>query len=271
MVLKLSKDSLDWALRHAITFGDTDIFPHAFEFLAIENNRDAVLKYLANEDVLKWTSRPLRRCLSPKRRYGFRIATQLDPLDFLVYAALIYEIGEDLEKHRIALPKQSVSSHRFKPDSSGRLFDVNIGYRSFQEHSKCLATTGAYSHVVVADIVDFYPRLYLHRVEGALSGATTQMNHVSAVYRLLSQWNQSQSYGIPVGPAPSRLVAELSIDDVDKTLESEGIEFIRYVDDYRLFATSAGDGYRKLTVLANTLFKNHGLTLQQEKTNVIVK
>ena len=70
-------------------------------------------------------------------------------------------------------------------------------------------------------------------------------------------------------PLPRDWSAEVAIDDVDKSLRSEGIAFIRYVDDFRLFATSFNDGYRKLTTLANVLFKNHGLTLQQAKTSII--
>ena len=96
-MLKLSPDSLDWALQHALSKGDTDIFPRAFEFQAIDSNWDEVRDCLANQDILSWTSRPLRQCLSPKRRYGFRIATQLDPLDFLIFSALVYEIGEDID------------------------------------------------------------------------------------------------------------------------------------------------------------------------------
>ena len=41
------------------------------------------------------------------------------------------------------------------------------------------------------------------------------------------------------------------------------------MDDYRLFTNSPVEGYQQLTTLANALFKNHGLTLQQEKTSII--
>ena len=70
----------------------------------------------------------------------------------------------------------------------------------------------------------------------------------------------------PCGSCSITSDAEISINDVDKILMAERIDFVRYVDDYRLFATSEVDGYRKLAQLANALFKNHGLTLQQEKT-----
>ena len=264
-MLKLSAESLDWALEHALSKGDTDILPRAFEFQAIKYDWEEMREYLVSQDVLKWIARPLRRCLSPKRRYGFRVATQLDPLDFLILSALIYEIGAEIEAHR--LEDEYVVSHRFCPDDDGSLFDPDIGYSTFQDRSKELAKGSSY--VVTTDIADFFPRLYLHRVEGALSNATTKENHSLSITRLLSQWNQTQSYGIPVGPAPARLIAEIAVDDVDRILRSEDITFVRYIDDYRLFVKSTVQGYQHLAVLANALFKNHGLTLQQEKTHMI--
>ena len=266
-MLKLSTASLDWALEHALSKGDTDIFPPAFEFRAIKYNWDETQKYLSDQDVLQWVSRPLRRCLSPKRRHGFRIATQLDPLDFLILSALIYEIGAEVESYR--LDDESVRRYRFNPNKDGSLFNPDVGYSTFQDRSREIVKD--FSHVVITDIADFFPRLYLHRVEGALSKTTKKTNHVLSISYLLKQWNQSQSYGIPVGPAPSRLIAEIAVDDVDKILRSEHITFVRYMDDYRLFAESPVQGYKQLTVLANALFANHGLTLQQEKTDIITR
>ena len=260
---KLKPASLDWALRHALSRGDTDIFPVAFEFRAIEHDWDRIRQYLTDADVLKWAARPLRRCLSPKRKLGFRVATQLDPLDFLMFAALVYEIGQDLETQRLPYSTQAdqtVASNRFHPNEDGSMFDPDVGFRSFHDRSTELAQSGDYGYVVSTDIADFYPRLYHHRVEGALSNATNKNNHVLALKNLISQWNQTQSYGIPVGPAPSRLIAEISIDDVDQILAAEKIPFVRYVDDYRMFAASEVDGYRKLARLADVLSRIHRWT-----------
>ena len=270
-MLKLSEESLNWAIGHAIAKGDTDIFPAAFEFQAIKHDWENIKKLLLGEDILRWMSRPLRKCLSPKRKYGFRVATQLDPLDFLILTSLVYEIGADIEAHRLPISnsvEQSVLSCRYAPDANGELFDPNYGYRSFQLRAIELAQSGSFSHVVQTDIADFFSRLYLHRVEGAISNATNKNNHVLALSRLLSSFNQTQSYGIPVGPAAARLIAEIAIDDVDKNLRSEGVTFVRYMDDYKIFVESLVEGYEHLTILANSLFRNHGLTLQQEKTSI---
>ena len=174
-MLKLSPESLDWALEHALSRGDTDILPQAFEFHAVKHDWESTRNYLLGQDILQWTARPLRRCLSPKRRYGFRIATQLDPLDFLILGALVYEIGSDVEADR--LDDDYVVSCRFQPSKDGGLFDPNIGYGTFLDHAASIAKSEGFSHVVLTDIADFFPRLYLHRVEGALSNSTNKQNH----------------------------------------------------------------------------------------------
>jgi hypothetical protein len=269
-MLRLSSQSLQWALNHALNFGDTDIFPEAFEFQAIKYDWDNISKWLENEDILNWNIRPPLRCITPKHQYGFRISTQLDPIDFLIYSALIYEIGDDIETRRIKKENSIVHSYRCEQSSTGQLFSKNIGYQTFVSRSKELANE-SYDWVVTADIADFFPRLYHHRIKNALSNCTLKQNHAIAIDRLLSGWNESYSYGIPVGSNASRLLSEVSLDDVDKALLSEGAIYIRYSDDFRIFCKTKREAYEKLAFLANVLFENHGLTLQQHKTKIISK
>lgn len=86
---------------------------------------------------------------------------------------------------------------------------------------------------------------------------------------LLSGWNNSETFGIPVGNAPSRLLAELTISDVDEALLANGVQFIRFNDDYRIFVENHTEGYRTLALLADVLYRQHGLTLQQQKTQIL--
>jgi hypothetical protein len=269
-MLTLRPASLDWALEHALNFGDTTMFPLPFEYEALQYDWAEVRKVLEKEDILEWTVRPHRAMLSPKAKYGFRIITQLDPLDFLIYAALVKETGADIENARV--DRSVVFSYRFSPGTGGRLFDPSFGYSDFQETSKTFVEEDdTVSHVAMTDIADFYPRIYLHRLENALNSATTRSSHVKAVMRLLSGWNGTETFGIPVGNAPSRLLAEVAISDVDQALLANGVKFVRFTDDYRIFADSYSQAYRHIAFLANFLFRNHGLTLQPQKTRIVTK
>jgi retron-type reverse transcriptase len=268
-MLKLSRVSLEWALQQALNYGDTDIFPELFEFKAVEHDWGNIAQWLMEENILNWNVRPNRHLLIPKHRYGFRISTQLDPIDFLVFTALVYEIGIDIEGRRIPKTDNIVHSYRFDPKPDGLMFDKTYHYGTFQAQSRVLAEESRCNWVVTADIADFFPRLYHHRVKNSLSNCTNKTNHALAIDRLLSNWNESYSYGIPVGCAASRLIAENALDDIDKALLSEGTTFARFSDDYRIFCSTKREACEKLAFLAYVLFENHGLTLQQHKTRII--
>lgn len=256
-MLKLKSSSLDWALKHIEKYGDTNIFPVPFEYEAIRYlwnketkelpNGSNFKEYIRSQDVLNWTVRSFKRSLTPKHKYGFRLSTLLDPLDTLIYTALVYEIGEDIEARRVPIEKNVSFSYRFKPNDDGRMFDPKVNYSKFLDYctSKVDLFTGddSIQYVVVADIADFYPRIYLHPLENALSSCTIKTNHATAIKKILNSWNFSISYGIPVGQSASGLLAELTLNDIDEGLLSEGVDFCRYVDDFRIFCNTKKEAY----------------------------
>ena len=270
MPLELTDASLDWALEHALNWSDTDIFPDIFEFKAIQDHWKEVKASIQAVDLLAWSVRPYRRCLVPKHRFGFRLSTQLDPLDFLVLTALLREVGEKIEAARIPAEDNIVHSYRFAPEPDGRMFSEKYTFRSFQNASHDLCDSLEPTHVVIADVADFFPRLYTHRIDGALDSALGIGHmHAKAIKDLIGHWAGSYSYGIPVGSAAARLIAELAISDIDQLLLSEGTRYVRYSDDFRIFSHSEADAYKQLTLIARALIENHGLTLQQNKTKIL--
>lgn len=178
-VLQLQNDSLDWALAHVRRYGDTDVFPVPFEYAAIEHDWTNIKASLTATDVLQWTTRPQRILHSPKGRNGFRIITQLDPLDFLVLAGLIREVATDLESRRVPMAENRVFSYRAAPRADGQLFSPDCGYHQFLEtcRQKLLANPRV-QVVSTTDISDFYSRIYHHRLENALHTASGRTNRV---------------------------------------------------------------------------------------------
>lgn len=270
-MLTLQANSLNWALEHALRYGDTDVFPLPFEYEAIQHDWTELRKWLEGQNILEWQVRPHRTLLSPKAKHGFRVITQLDPLDFLIFAATIREIAPDIEASRIPVNQKIVFSYRFATGTDGQLFDSNIGYEAFLNQARFILQDNAINFVTITDIADFYPRIYHHRLENALHSTTNRQSHVKAIMRLLAGWNGTETFGIPVGNAPSRLLAEITLSDVDEALLANRVRFIRFNDDYRIFAQSYAEAYRHLAFLADVLFRNHGLTLQLQKTNILDK
>lgn len=268
-MFRISGDALEWALKHMETQGDTDIFPRPFEFEAIRHGWDDVKTYLMSEELDIWNRGSHRYCMSPKGRYAYRVADQLDPLDALLYAGVTYEIGQQLEEYRLPAGDGIVTSNRFRPTTDGVLFDPAFNWSLFMHRCKELADDRRVTHVVIADIADFFPRIYHHRIANALDAATKGSPQKRIIMKILSQWSGGNSYGIPVGSAVSRILAEVTIDDVDQHLKGEGTVFCRFADDYRLFCGSYRDAYEKLELLANVLHRDHGLSLQQRKTVIV--
>lgn len=268
-MLTLSEDSFDWALKHALNYGDTDVFPVPFEYKAIEHDWIAVRAHLCSSNVMSWNTRPARTLIAPKAKLGFRTITQLDPLDFLVLGALVHDIAPELESRRIPVADDVVFSYRVSTDTDGQLFDPDVGYRQFLDKSREKVASGAgVAFVGVTDISDFYSRIYHHRLENALRAVTDKTSHVSSIMNLLSGWNGTETFGIPVGGAASRILAEIALSDVDEALLANGVDFIRFNDDYRIFGLTEVEVYQHLSFLAQTLHSNHGLTLQQQKTSI---
>jgi hypothetical protein len=158
-VLRLSAESLNWALSHAENLGDTDVFPLPFEYDAIRNSWGIIGPALASQNLLEWHTRTHRSLLAPKSRYGFRVITQLDPLDFILFGGLLFELGPEIERKRIPKKERIVFSYRFKPTKDGKMFDSEVGYKQFLERCKEIVKSKEYTHVVIADIADFYPRI----------------------------------------------------------------------------------------------------------------
>ena len=206
--------------------------------------------------------------MSPKGPLGYRMATQLDPIDTLLLTSLIYEVGAEIEHARVPRSQHIVFSHRFEPDENGTLYSREFNFDTFRRQSLYLANRRQEGWVVLTDIADFYVRLYAHPLENALK-QTVSLDHARVIFKLLKQLNQRVSYGIPVGPAATRLLAELAIIDIDSVLVDNGILYCRYSDDFRLFAHTEAQAYEYLALLARVLHSNHGLTLQESKTAVI--
>lgn len=270
MAYRVTEDALDLALRSVEARGDTDIFPVPFEYAAIRYKWDELRPWLASLDMDTYAVRPLRKSLSTKRALGFRSATALDPFDHLLVTAIVIEMATSIEAHRIPPDSHRVHSYRFDPElleSEGLLYTYDWNYSTFHESS--LANVEDDSWLVVTDIADFYSRLYLHPIESTLDLLPGVEDQARAFRKMLKSWNQRVSYGVPIGPGFSRLIAEATISDVDQLLKTEGLNFFRYSDDYRIVVDSRREGHRVLSLLAETLSHSHGLSLNESKTEIV--
>jgi len=105
-------------------------------------------------------------------------------------------------------------------------------------------------------------------LENALRRATENSEVVNRIRDLVSAIAAGPSYGLPVGGPAARLLSELLLNSVDRLLLAEKINFIRFVDDYLIFADSREKAHSSLIRLSQLLLTNEGLSLQKTKSRI---
>lgn len=263
----LKETSLEWALKHVTKFYDSDFYPRLFEFEAIKHNWIKVKEELLNIDLDNYAPQTPFICLAPKKNDTFRVVHQLDPIDTLIYTALLHEFSDKIESFRIPNEKNIACSYRIKPDIHGSFFGSDMdGYTRFKLTSLELAKEKD-GFVLVCDITDFYNQIYLHRVTNILEEAGIESPKVLEDF--LSGLNTNISRGVPVGPAPSILVSEAIMADIDKKIISHTNLFTRYVDDMHIFFDTKEEAKFFLHELTKYLYSNHRLVLSSDKTFIL--
>jgi hypothetical protein len=262
---KLSKASLEWAVKHLKNHGDTDLFPRPFEIDLISKDRQSIVKQLANVDVSQHHWRSYRIAFIPKDEVSFRRACQLNPIDSLLFTALIRKIGKSIEKRRVPVGDSRVFSYRFDPTADGHLYGNRSLWEEFWRRS--YAESKSSEFVIVTDISDFYNQIYHHTLEHQLKECGIKGSYYTAITNMVKSLTTLVSRGIPVGPHASHLLAELVLVPVDEYLTSRGYRFCRYVDDFHIFCNSRYEAQAALLDLVKCLDLLGRLTLSSHKTS----
>ena len=124
------------------------------------------------------------------------------------------------------------------------------------------------NYIVKSDISNFYDRINIHRMESTLltmDGLDKRL--VQLINQLLLHWAKRDSYGIPTGSNASRVLAEVALFNVDRTLVEADVKFVRFVDDYRMFASTATEAHASLAMLIE-LLNREGLFINTRKSSI---
>jgi hypothetical protein len=261
------------AVQNLIKHGDTDIFPLTFEGHAIFDKPDEfvdlVCEYDENFDEYLARFPPSNtNALIPVSYYGFRWATQIDPIWNAHLLSCVVTLSDKAEAARIRKDAECVFSYRYRPDEkSGDLFDRDFSWHDFM--TKSLKHCESYEYVTTCDISEFYPRLGHHRLENALLQIAGETGYPKKIMAFLSNFSNTRSFGLPIGGPAARILSELTINQIDRLLQGKRIPFTRFADDFHLFANSREEAYRQTIFLSEKLFENQGLSLQKSKTRIM--
>ena len=263
---KLAKTHIRWAIRHIAKEGDTDIIATPFEHKLLRKHQTRVIDQLSRIDISSHNWRDTRRFISQKDMVSFRPVCQLDPIDAILFAALISQNKNRLNAY-LAKFRRNVYSHELVCSNSGEMYERRDGWMRFWQDSSKKASREKCNFVAVTDVVDYYNQIYHHTLENQLDEAKVSRPHKTALKNLLQFETDKVSRGIPVGPHPSHALAELAMAPIDGFLNQSGIEYSRYVDDFHLFVESESKATLALGQLAQAL-DSQKLSLNRSKTRV---
>lgn len=150
---------------------------------------------------------------------------------------------------------------------------------------KRLELSASSSHILKADIANFYGSIYTHSLAWALHGKkkskdkkfSKDMNQLgNQLDKAVRNGNDGQTKGIPIGPDTSRVLSEIIGAALDKKLAtklkqrvSQGYEGIRWVDDFMLYFQSPGGRDKALGTLVEAL-EEYELSLNHQKTQSLL-
>ncbi len=275
--LLLPEKAYRWAIKHLLKENDTDLFPRPYELTIIKEMEDKLIATLVNLNIAQYEWNAARRFLVPKDNLSYRKATQLNPIDSIILAAIIYQYGPQIEKKRAK--SETVFSYRFKPLANGTLYSNKSAWEDFwtacrdeiadyDEDDDSYSLRGDYQFVATCDISDFYNQIYLHTIENQISACGLPNQVKVQIAELIKSLNQSVSRGIPVGPHATHLLAEMSLIPTDAALAIKGIPYLRYVDDMVFFCKDVKEARIRLLQIAEILDEDQRLSLQQQKTHI---
>jgi hypothetical protein len=261
------------AIRNVVKLGDTDIFPFPIENHILFDKPDEAVELLKSLDVNVRQSLATRPpfnvgALAPVGYTGFRWASQLDPIWNVAFLAWVLSLAEKIEAARVPVADNRVFSYRYAwSEEHDTCFKRDIGWRQFMETA--IAKAGTRAHVVSCDISEFYLRINHHRVENALLQLPDSAYEASRIKAFLSNFSGTYSFGLPIGGPAARLISEIVLNQIDRLLIANQVDFIRFADDYFIFADSTTEGFNGLVILTKLLIQNQGLQLQKSKTRIM--
>jgi hypothetical protein len=264
--VKLTGAELDEALRFIEAGGFAYYFPEPFEMKALRHSWDKVKAALSKVNLLSYTPKPPLKLTAPKQKFAVRPIKLCDPTDTLIFTALGLRLSPHIEAARSPRNLKIVHSFRLAKTRSGHLAsasDWDQWVAAINRHEE------THEFSAKADIVDFFPRIYLHRLYNALVDATGKELDARALITFLESWSEGTSYGLPIGLKICNILAECLLIEVDDYLMSRGLDFIRCVDDIVFFGKTFKECLKALFLLAERLEQTQGLSLNMAKTKVM--
>ncbi|WP_235821811.1 group II intron reverse transcriptase/maturase [Gottfriedia acidiceleris] len=131
-----------------------------------------------------------------------------------------------------------------------------------------------YNHIYDCDIKGFFDNIPHKKLIGILKKYVSDRTALGLIEQWLKVGHMEEGklihsdYGTPQGGVISPLLANVYLNELDWEWDLNGIRFVRYADDFLLFAKSK-ESIEKAATLTKEKLKELGLEISKEKTRVV--
>lgn len=261
-------------------FSTRRLLKHIYELTPLVQTDKTSSKYTTSPTTLSMFKNDIsRRVLSvPNPEAFIRLAKYIDEHwgDIIKYAN---------SKHSLS-PITVLQSYNTKTkslincESIREALHVNSDYIKGIHES--IRTALGFKYRLKVDITNCYNSMYTHSITWAVCGKedaksylrTKEPRYIKKDYEIADTLDcyiryekNNETNGIIVGPYTSRIVSEIILARIDFLLESKGINFVRYVDDYKFYFRTETQAQDSLSVIEKVL-NEFGLSLNTSKTEI---
>ncbi|MBB5062785.1 TIR domain-containing protein [Granulicella mallensis] len=268
----LSEETLDSAFNAILHHGYGDFFPDPPEWAVVESDWTELRTLLTKVDLYHYQPFRPTRAFAPKSKIFLRPVTLLHPVDLILYTALVARLVSAINDRRISESEARVFSFRFSGEDN-ELYGDDSSHAEFAEAKDSRARSFPTGYMGSVDIADFYSQLRHRPVREALDFCTEGLGDLSLFPVVVERFLQNltpdaETYGIPIGPAASRPLAEAALIQIDDALLGADVDFIRYIDDFVIYGATREIVEWGIRKLGELLASQMGLSLHAAKTKL---
>lgn len=217
----------------------------------------------------KWTVHSI-----PKVGFSRRLLGIPNPYHQSILSKTIADKWTDIE---LIYNKSNISNSIPVIDTSGkRALKFKNSFGEFKK--ECIINSYDKLFEVKTDVSRYYGTLYTHVIPWAIHTkaiAKTKRRDLTLLGNILDknlrESNSGQTFGIPIGPDTSLVIAEIIGCTLDKIIQdkfkSSSIKGFRFVDDYYIYCENQSDS-EKVFKFIQSLFTEYQLDINEEKTKI---
>lgn len=171
----------------------------------------------------------------PRAAGGVRTLTALEPVAATAYAAVVRAAAVRVAGYGITL-------------GAGGLADARRDW-----HHAVAASTGPGTVAIRSDVRDCYASITPSAVEAGLRDARADRAALARIVEMLRSMERGGVTGLPVGPAPSAILADAVLAIGDRAAVRDGGRIVRWVDDVVIIADDRPTALRAFDAWRRTL------------------